>query len=242
MKQQGYVQGLVEGTTNLLIDTGADLPVLSHRIYELIKDKPQLNKTNICMFTANGSPLNVIGIAECMIDLNGRVFTHTVVVVKDFTFEFLLGKDFLTQNKAIVDFGSLRLKLDGLLVNFITPQFRSMACSTTDLHIEPNSTLAVQARCTSEPDCEDLLIEGGFLSENSLFVARVLTKVSPSSGKLTLQVSNISDQSVFLPKGLNWLTLNLFRKYSNQTTARTMCHWKTALPLYSRNRTLILAI
>ena len=221
VKQQGYVQGLVEGiTTNLLIDTGADLSVLSYGIYELIEDKPQLNKSNICMFTANGSPLNVLGIAECMIDLNGRVFTHTVVVVKDFTFEFLLGKDFLTQNKAIVDFGGLCLKLDGLLVNFITPQFRSVACSTTDLHIEPNSTLAVQAQCTSDPVGEDLLVEGGFLSENSLFVARVLTKVSPSSGKLTLQVSNISDRSVFLPKGSELADLEPFQEVSQPNNSK----------------------
>ena len=190
-----------------------------------------MNKSNICMFTANGSPLNVVGIAECMIDLNGRVFTHTVVVVKDFTFEFLLGKDFLTQNKAIVDFGGLCLKLDGLLVNFITPQFRSVACSTADLHIEPNSTLAVQAQCTSDPVGEDLLVEGGFLSENSLFVARVLTKVSPSSGKLTLQVSNISDRSVFFPKGSELADLEPFQEVSQPNNSKEKVPTENSSPL-----------
>ena len=66
------------------------------------------------------------------------------------------------------------------MINFVTPQFRSVACSITDLHIQPNKTLAMQAQCTSDPDCEDPLVEGGCLRKDSLFVARVLTKVAKS--------------------------------------------------------------
>ena len=74
-----------------------------------------------------------------------------------------------------------------------------------------------------------------------MFVARVLTKVSLSSGKLTLQVSNISDKSIFLPKGSELADLEPFQEVSQPNNSKDKVPAENSSPLYSRELDLDLS-
>ena len=62
------------------------------------------------------------------------------------------------------------------------------------------TTVAVQTKLPEFNKNSELFVEGGFSEDNQLFVARILTKVRPHSNKITIQVTNLSDLSVYLPK------------------------------------------
>eukprot|EP00794_Sanderia_malayensis_P002892 gene2892-3343_t len=195
---------------------------MSTNMFQRMSNTPELNKTNISMFAANGSSLHVLGTTECTIELNSRVFKHTVVVVEGFNYEFLLGKDFLTENQAVVDFGNLCLKIQELTVKFAKPTSRKTVRLVDSLHMKPRSTCAIQTKCEAPIKTGDLLIEGGFLNDNSLFVARILTKVRPSNGKITVQISNITEQAVFLAKGSPIADVELFHETVTRNTVGNM--------------------
>ena len=45
-----------------------------------------------------------------------------------------------------------------------------------------------------------ILIEGGFSKDNSYFVARILTKAQSKNKNITVQISNLTEKTLFLPK------------------------------------------
>lgn len=64
-----YVRALVHSVkTNLLVDTGATLSVLSSRVYETIKSKPVLFHTDQVVSSASGTNLTVLG--KTLININ----------------------------------------------------------------------------------------------------------------------------------------------------------------------------
>ena len=63
------------------------------------------------------------------------------------------------------------------------------------------STIALQTELSQDMGNIDLFVDGGFLEDNQLFVARILTKVCPHNNKIIVQITNLVDYSVFLTKG-----------------------------------------
>ena len=202
IKQQGYIEGFVNDVgIKMLIDTGAEITLIAKEMFDQIADKPLLLKCNCQLYAANGTPLTVLGQAAFNIKLNDHSFVHTVMVIDGFSYEFLLGKDFLIKNKAAVDFGNFALKFPGFDVNFTRPKREQTLSTVADVHILPQTTIAMQTKFAEKEliFSNDLLIEGGFSRDNALFVARILTKARPT-GKVTVQVTNLTENTVFLPK------------------------------------------
>ena len=65
---------------------------------------------------ANGLPLKVMGQVNIDVSLGRFRAAHTFIVVKDLTFECILGVDFLRSNKAVMDFRTNTLHLGNELV------------------------------------------------------------------------------------------------------------------------------
>ena len=62
-----------------------------------------------------------------------------------------------------------------------------------------------------------MITDGGFLASNKLFVPKIVTKVRNRSNRVTLQVTNITDQSVFIKAGTKIADLKPFREFSRAT-------------------------
>ena len=90
----------------MLVDTGADISLMSKVIYDQIVDKPEQVEDNVDLFSVNGLSLSSLGKWEFFVKLENRVYKHTVVVVENFWYDFILGKDFLIALKATIDFGN----------------------------------------------------------------------------------------------------------------------------------------
>ena len=199
IKEQGYVQDDINGIkTIILIDSGAEISLLSNVLFNQIKEKPVFIQNDIDLFTANGTSMSVLGKTTIELRLNDRAFEH-VVVVEDCSYNFLLGQDFWLQNKACIDFVSCSLKLLDIEISFVAPKERNIVSTVSDLSIDAITTVAIQTQLTSRTSLtSELLIGGGFSKDNSYFVVRIITKAQSKKKKISVRISNLMERSLFL--------------------------------------------
>lgn len=98
-----YVKALIHSVnTNLLVDTGATLSVLSSRVYETIKSKPVLFHTDQVVSSASGTNLTVLGKTLININMGDTTYTQEVIVT-DLSVDGVIGLDFMKKYKCTVD-------------------------------------------------------------------------------------------------------------------------------------------
>lgn len=94
-----------------LVDTGAEVCLMQRRIYELLKNKPKLQRKTVCLNTVNGGPLKIDGCIRLPIDVGGCQLYQEFYVVRDIQRNVILGQDFLEQNgvRLYFDLGCMRV-------------------------------------------------------------------------------------------------------------------------------------
>ena len=109
----------IEGKMNmrdieLLIDSGANISLLNHELFlELEEDgKIELKPYEVPMVTADGTPMNVYGCAQFQFELGDEEgkYQH-LLCVAEVGVDIILGYDFLTKFKAVVDLGQGSIEL-----------------------------------------------------------------------------------------------------------------------------------
>ncbi|KAL5479658.1 hypothetical protein EMCRGX_G023210 [Ephydatia muelleri] len=76
------------------------------------RSRKSLTATSKTAIGANGLSLKVMGQVNIGVSLGRFRAAHTFIVVKDLTFECILGVDFLRSNKAVMDFRTNTLHLE----------------------------------------------------------------------------------------------------------------------------------
>ena len=105
MKEQGCIQGEVNGVLkNILIDTGAEISLISDIIFNHVKEKSILTHSDIDLYTANGISISTLGKADIELNTGNRTFKHTVAVVTNFSYKLLLGKTFCSKTRRFSTF------------------------------------------------------------------------------------------------------------------------------------------
>ena len=145
VKDQGWVRGKVNDVMlNILVDTGSDLTLFSKDIFDQIKDPPHLEPLNLQLYTANGTNLATSGKADITFEFESKLLSQSVIVIDNFRYECLLGKDFLIANNMAVDYGKMTLKFpDGFEAPFTSTQ-KQTATLISDLRISPKTTVAIK--------------------------------------------------------------------------------------------------
>ena len=88
-----------------LLDTGAEATIISEDLYS--RSKTHLNKLELTqkpVLGANNMPLDVVGKTEVTIQLGGIRAQHKVLVCRGLVQQVLIGIDFLTAHKCIINF------------------------------------------------------------------------------------------------------------------------------------------
>ena len=95
-----------------LIDTGAELSLLSERAYNSLKYRPPLKRKNIALQAANGSGIKVLGEIILPFKMGGVKLEHNFIVASDLNRSMLLGRDFLFKNgvRLYCDLKKIRVK------------------------------------------------------------------------------------------------------------------------------------
>ena len=98
-------------TYRALVNTGAEVSVISSRVFRKLRPKLELQKKDIKLRTANGSPLHVDGLCRLQIEVVNMSTPHDFFVVKNLNRNAILGRDWLMQKgvRMYFDLGALRI-------------------------------------------------------------------------------------------------------------------------------------
>ena len=95
--QSMFLTGVIENQRlQLLIDTGSTITILSNTAYNRMQETIQLNETNVRLLQADGTPIEVIGVAFLVMKI-GTSFHRVKIVVADIEHDGILGMDFLQE-------------------------------------------------------------------------------------------------------------------------------------------------
>ena len=159
---------------------------------------------------AKGLPLKVMGQVNIDVSLGRFRAAHMFTVVKDLTFECILGVDYLRSNKAVMDFRTNTLHLGNESVMVPTQEETSSnGKSSITVHASedteiPGRSVRVVVATLKEfciPAELDGMIEPAVKLPKHLGVARSLGHVS-SDGSIMVQVMNVSPCAVKVYRGV----------------------------------------
>ena len=89
-----------------LVDTGSNFTIISDKLASQMCLVPVAlpKKAMRYLFSANGAPLPILGTVDVVMNFQGYLITHTALVVKSIQESFIIGTDFMTANKAVIDY------------------------------------------------------------------------------------------------------------------------------------------
>ena len=95
-----------------LIDTGAEVSLISKKMYYNLPFRPKLSRDSANLQAVNGQSLSVMGRVNLTFKMNGLSLTHKFYVTSGLNRNFILGRDWLTENgvRLYFDLGCLRVK------------------------------------------------------------------------------------------------------------------------------------
>ena len=211
-KSDCHVQGSVDGvSTNFLVDTGADVSLLSIELWKQVEataqSKPELEPGVAAqvLVGVQGSPLQIHGVASVEVELAKEKFSSRVIIVDSLTSEAILGKDFLKANKCVIDVGrnTLHFETRGVTLSFNSPPGSQQVARVA---VTLNETLEIPAHSEMEvmAGIPGAATEGTWMMEqeeknSAVRVARAL--VTPEQKEVPVRLLNLRDKSIIVRKG-----------------------------------------
>ena len=198
INNDGMLDVIIAGkSASALIDSGSDLEIISERlfaqlpIYSRGKFKPKVRKIRV----ANTGEALTLGEVPLTIQIGeghrSQKFRFNFAVMKDAAYDIFLGKQFLRRTKAVVNYGSDKIKLCDI--------FEVRAASAFD--IEPESEVICSGRL---PDCVSDNTTG-YCNGSPLLVAHnlhLVKSVSTVQGNLIpLRCMNVAQHVVHVKEG-----------------------------------------
>ena len=100
-----------------LVDTGAEVSLISESMYSRLRKPPKLKVVNQELQGAGGHSLSVKGVITLTFRLGKREYEQNCYVVRDASRNMILGCDFLKKNQARIYFDLEKLRLNGQYVD-----------------------------------------------------------------------------------------------------------------------------
>ena len=105
---------LADRFVDALVDTGAAITVLNASVLSGNNFSPSVEESpteNIV--TVSGEKLPILGMVRLPIEIGNKSYDTELQVVENFSYDLVLGKDFLCKNNAIIDLKEGKLQLSG---------------------------------------------------------------------------------------------------------------------------------
>ena len=187
-----------------LVDSGATLCVLHPSIYWNIDDRhrPVLGTHLGQIRMADGGLVPVIGRVQLELRIGDNLSYLVDFLISDVECPVVLGMDFLSENKAILDISARSLSLNGHIIpcrseNEMPSVYRVTLCESVE--IPPNSEMIVPGRLCERPKFVTGIFEMNptLCEKKPLLLAKVLAH---TTCEVPLRCINPSDESQMLYK------------------------------------------
>ena len=184
-----HLEGTIEGIpAKFLVNTGASTLVLAKTIWDRLNQGnnnwPITAVPSKKLVGVEGSPLKVIGAVHLSIVLEQQQFNVNFLVADSLTTEAILGRDFLGDNRCIIDFGKSLIKFEtaGVTLNLMGSLHNSQVAYVSivvdaTLQVPGCSEIDIMTKVPSVATGGSWIIESNPTKNNAVMVARTL--VSP---------------------------------------------------------------
>jgi len=185
-----------------LIDTGSMTTILHQRIANKLK----LNFKSVTgprtLFSANGTSIPVLAMADVVMSFSGLQVPHTVKIVRDLEFDLIIGADFLSQNEVIIDYKAKLVSIGDDMVRVplqSTCQGQNTAVAVRTICVPAFSEMLVPLEIPRAHNNKTVLLEPlpSFQFQN-FAVARSLSKCE--NGKSVCKILNYNPKTLILKR------------------------------------------
>ena len=130
-----------------LIDTGADISVISEKMYKKLKKKVRIKPVSHVLQGAGGKPLQVKGITEITFKLGKKEYSQTCYVIKEASRNLILGVDFLKKNQARIYFDLEKIRLNDEYIDLDQDiHIASVVRMASDVTLPPQSKQTLEGK------------------------------------------------------------------------------------------------
>ena len=189
-----------------LVDTGAEVSVISSKVYKNIQPKPELQTKDVQLRTANGSSLYIKGLCRLQVQIGSQSTPHDFFVVTNLNRNVILGRDWLRQNgvRMYFDLGALRIGEEYIAleedihISSIIRLAQKITLKPQHMHTCKGQT---KLRNVGGMEYEIEQMSSGYVSNFSgISVANAVVKI-PKSRRFPLLIMNNTNQTVTLERG-----------------------------------------
>ena len=209
------------------VDGGSDISLLKPLVFNILSktENIKLSTTNRKVEVANKTPLNILGSCNISFVLNGKVFSHEVLISDDASFPgaMLLGADILNRFKSICNRGNKTLTLSGHVFNFRSVKQSDYKCVRLINHAIPRELNIRTKGIVKIPpltnSCVQACTDFSFRNEQNILitdkmnctkvkVAKSINKVNKNNN-VTISILNLTEHEIVLPNNTNVATATL---------------------------------
>ena len=192
-----------------LVDSGAELSLISQRTYDNLKFRPPLVKTkNVALKSANGTDIEVKGSVDLEFKIAGIKLTHNFIVVSNLSRNMILGLDFMVRYGVRLYFDFSKMRIQGAYVPLENDSYiASIARLNTSVTLKPHTVYLVEGKIKDNPyfktesDYQLLNLDRGFLEDQpEIEVSPIVFKLR-NNFTFPLQIVNNSGKHIRLRKG-----------------------------------------
>ena len=211
LENENFIRLNVNSISTLaLVDSGAARSCISQKFVNRLRIKVQPLQSGhpLCLSTADGSPLTLIGTVSLTFNIHGLLIPQTFAVLKRLNYNMLLGLDWLQNTQATIDFNSRTVSIcDDLVVQpLISHKLpTNVIRPTSPVQLLPQSEALLPVRVTGH--CNNF--RGQYLVEPlpslpHLGISLARAVVTISQNKCTCRILNPTNSTISLPHALLW--------------------------------------
>ena len=191
-----------------LLDSGAAFSVLHKQVFNSIKTKVELVKSNIQLQSATGSSLNVLGKACINFKINDLNLSQSFIIVDNLSQKCILGRDFLKANDCSLYFDLNAVRIKGEFISLQDDRFvASIVRAKQTTILKPNSTNELVGKLKDTPsisiNCiyEICPVQKGFMyDEPNVELAPSLINLK-GNRIVPVSITNKSNTTIRIKKG-----------------------------------------
>ena len=202
------MQNLATKKVSVLIDTGADISVMSESFFKKLEPKliRQLNRHALAQCTsASGNDFKNVGKALVEFRMGQTTFQWTFQVLKGLTKQVILGSDFLGKNKALIDFREATLRVGKHVFQMEGRDKTAPECyllkTLGRVELKPQASTLFPCKVSSQVPSGSYLVRmidtaEGFCDQPGIAIANAVVQVTDSTQVNILAVNETGGRQV----------------------------------------------
>ena len=202
-----YVNCMVGGVpVDALVDTGAQVTLLSKSVYDAMNPKPVLKPTSVSVNgPCVGAQIKVLGVSDCQLLIGETCFIWPMFVCENITTMMLLGEDFLRNQGVVIDFARDKLLFGGQNVN-LNHKESFEVCRIVfkeNADVPPNTVMNINCKVYGGLSKEGTtgIVEPLQRFEEKYKLGLVRVAATVTNGEVPVRVINQSNDSIHVWKG-----------------------------------------